>query len=188
MTKLRIDSWAAGLTDEQSWRLYYKGQTMRWYDAAQWAAKEYGVEPPRRNAWYDWQARMRGEESAHRLEQVATANAEAAALAKRETRDEDFIAAAKTLAANLALQPGGGGAKEAVRLVRMAMDLADRRLKAEALKLKGRAQGAREKALELEREKFEAAERRENAARRTLGDRKMTQEEKLKELDRLFGK
>ena len=79
MSKLRTDSWAANLTEEQSWQLYYKSRALKWNEAADWAVKEFGVDAPSRTAFYAWLGRMRKEESAHRLEQAATAAAEAAA-------------------------------------------------------------------------------------------------------------
>ena len=158
MSKLRTDSWAANLTEEQSWQLYYKSRALKWNEAADWAVKEYGVEAPSRTAFYAWLGRMRKEESAHRLEQAATAAAEAAALAKTKTSDDALIAAYKAMGAELALRTGSAG--EAGKFVQMAGALADRRLRAEELKLKARAQETKDETLRLAREKFEAAEKR----------------------------
>ena len=138
MRNVRTDSWASSLTEEQSWQLYYKSRALRWNEAADWAVKEYGVEAPSRTAFYAWLGRMRAEESAHRLEQAATAAAEAAALAKTQTSDEAQIAAYKAMATELALRTGS--AKEAEKFIQMAATLADKRLKAAELKLKDRAQ------------------------------------------------
>ena len=158
MSKLRTDSWASALTEEQGWQLYYKSRAMRWNEAADWAVKEFGIDPPSRTAFYAWAGRMRAEESAHRLEQAATAAAEAAALAKTQTSDEAQIAAYKALAAELALRTGSAG--EAAKFVDMAGAIADRRLRAAELKLKTAAQETKEEQLRLAREKFEAAEKR----------------------------
>ena len=158
MSKLRTDSWAANLTEEQAWALYYKARGLRWNEAADWAVKEFGVDAPSRTAFYAWLGRMRKEESAHRLEQAATAAAEAAALAKTKTSDEAQIAAYKAMATELALRTGS--AKEAEKFIQMAATLADKRLKAAELKLKDRAQQTKDETLRLAREKFEAAERR----------------------------
>ena len=158
MSKLRTDSWASALTEEQSWALYYKSRALRWNEAADWAVKEFGVDAPSRTAFYAWLGRMRGEESAHRLEQAATAAAEAAALAKTQTSDDALIAAYKAMGAELALRTGSAG--EAGKFVQMAGALADRRLRAEELKLKDRAQQTKDETLRLAREKFEAAEKR----------------------------
>ena len=158
MRNVRTDSWASSLTEEQSWQLYYKSRALKWNEAADWAVKEYGVDAPSRTAFYAWLGRMRAEESAHRLEQAATAAAEAAALAKTQTSDEAQIAAYKAMATELALRTGS--AKEAEKFIQMAATLADKRLKAAELKLKDRAQQTKDETLRLAREKFEAAEKR----------------------------
>lgn len=158
MAKVRTDSWASSLTEEQSWQLYYKSRALRWNEAADWAVKEYGVEAPSRTAFYAWLGRMRAEESAHRLEQAATAAAEAAALAKTQTSDEAQIAAYKAMATELALRTGS--ADEAAKFVNMAAALSERRLRARELDIKARAQETKDEQLKLAREKFEAAEKR----------------------------
>lgn len=170
MAKLRTDSWAAGLTEDQSWSLYYKARGLRWNEAAEWAVKEFGIEPPSRTAFYAWMSHMREEESAHRLEQAATAAAEAAALAKTQAKDDAFIGAYKAMAAELALRTGS--AKEAQKFVEMAASLADRQLHAEELKLKAAAQGTKDETLKLAREKFEAAEKRLKAVKDAVNSAK----------------
>ena len=158
MSKLRTDSWASALTEEQGWQLYYKSRAMRWNEAADWAVKEYGIDSPSRTAFYAWLGRMRAVESAHRLEQAATAAAEAAALAKTQTSDEAQIAAYKAMATELALRTGS--ADEAAKFVNMAAALSERRLRARELDIKARAQETKDEQLKLAREKFEAAEKR----------------------------
>lgn len=158
MSKLRTDSWAANLTEEQAWALYYKARGLRWNEAADWAVKEFGVDAPSRTAFYAWLAHMRGMESAHRLEQAATAAAEAAALAKTKTSDEAQIAAYKAMAAELALRTGS--ADEAAKFVNMAAALSERRQRARELDIRARAQQTKDETLRLAREKFEAAEKR----------------------------
>ena len=153
MSKLRTDSWAAGLTEEQGWALYYKSRALRWNEAAEWAVKEFGIDSPSRTAFYAWLGRMRAEESAHRLEQAATSAAEAAALAKTQTSDEAQIAAYKAMATELALRTGS--ADEAAKFVNMAAALSERRLRARELDIKARAQETKDEQLKLAREKFE---------------------------------
>ena len=157
-SKLRTDSWAAALSEEQQWQLYWKSRLLRWNEAADWAVKEFGIDAPSRTAFYAWAARMRGEESAHRLEQAATAAAEAGALAGTLAKDDALIAAYKAMGAELALRTGS--AREAERFVYMAARMGDQRLKAEELKLKAAAQETKDAQLKLAREKFEAAEKR----------------------------
>jgi hypothetical protein len=158
MSKLRTDSWASALTEEQSWQLYYKARGLKWNEAAAWAVKEFGVDAPSRTAFYAWLGRMRSEESAHRLEQAATAAAEAAALARKTAKDEALIGAYKAMAAELALRTGS--ADEAAKFVNMAAALSERRLRARELDIKARAQETKDEQLKLAREKFEAAEKR----------------------------
>ena len=189
MSKLRTDSWAANLTEEQAWALYYKARGLRWNEAADWAVKEFGVDAPSRTAFYAWLGRMRKEESAHRLEQAATAAAEAAALAKTKTSDDALIAAYKAMGAELALRTGSAG--EAGKFVQMAGALADRRLRAEELKLKARAQETKDEQLKLAREKFLAAEKRLNAVQDAVKSAKASggglSEETLRKIEEAAG-
>lgn len=191
MSKLRTDSWAGALTEEQGWQLYYKARGLRWNEAAEWAVKEFGIDPPSRTAFYAWLGRMRAEESAHRLEQAATAAAEAAALAKTQTSDEAQIAAYKAMATELALRTGS--AKEAEKFINMAGALADKRLKAAELKLKARAQETKDEQLKLAREKFEfdaAKKAMELAAeiKDVAGDDSLDDDEKIAKVrEALFG-
>ncbi len=186
MAKVRIDSWAASLTEEQSWALYYKARALKWNEAAAWAVKEFGLDrAPSRSGFYEWLAAMRDEESAHRLSQAATAAAEAAALAKTQAKDDALIGAYKAMAAELALRTGS--AREAQKFVEMAAALADRQLHAAEIDLKERAQKTKDEQLRLAREKFEAAERRENAAKATVSDAKLTDEERMAKLKEIYG-
>ncbi len=186
MAKVRIDSWAASLTEEQSWALYYKARALKWNEAAEWAVKEFGLDrAPSRSGFYEWLSAMRDEESSHRLNQAATAAAEAAALAKTQAKDDALIGAYKAMAAELALRTGS--ASEAQKFVEMAAALADRQLKAAELGLKERAQATKDEQLKLAREKFEAAERRENAAKATVSDAKLTDEERMAKLREIYG-
>ena len=189
MSKLRTDSWAAGLTEEQCWQLYYKSRALRWNEAAEWAVKEFGIDSPSRTAFYAWLGRMRAEESAHRLEQAATAAAEAAALAKTQTSDEAQIAAYKAMATELALRTGS--ADEAAKFVNMAAALSERRLRARELDIKARAQEPKDEQLKLAREKFEAAEKRLQAvadAADAMRGGKVDPAKLADEIDRILGR
>ena len=185
MSKLRTDSWASSLTEEQSWQLYYKSRALRWNEAADWAVKEFGVDAPSRTAFYAWLGRMRAEESAHRLEQAATAAAEAAALAKTQTSDEAQIAAYKAMATELALRTGS--ADEAAKFVNMAAALSERRLRARELDIKARAQETKDEQLKLAREKFEAAEKRLAAVQGAVDEPQLTDAERLAKIKSIFG-
>lgn len=185
MAKTRTDSWAAGLTEEQSWTLYYKAMRCQWQEAAAWAVKEFELERmPSRTGFYEWLKTMRASEHEHRMGQAAIAAAEAAALGKNVTKDESLIAALKTLATEAALNTD---AKTASALIQSAMAIKDRLQKAEDLDLKAKAQAVKEADLALAREKFEAAEKRLNAAKETANDAKLTNEEKLARMKEIFG-
>jgi len=154
MGKIRTDSWAAGLSEEQSWALYSKARRCQWQEAAAWAVKEFGLEKgPSRTAFYAWMTAMREEEHEHRMGQAAIAAAEAAALGGRCTKDEALIQAFKALATDVALTTGD--AKTASAFVNSAMAIKDRLQKEQELALKSAAQSTKDEQLKLAREKFE---------------------------------
>lgn len=156
--KTRIDSWAAGLDEEQGWTLYYRAMRCPWQEAAAWAAREYGLaKAPSRTGFYAWLAQMRAAEHEHRMHEAAVAAAEAAALGRKSTKDEAIIQALKALATEAALQ---SDAKTASSLIQSAMAIKDRLQRAEDLDIRHQAQRTKEADLALAREKFEAAERR----------------------------
>ena len=186
MAKVRTDSWAAGLSEEQSWALYSKARRCQWQEAAAWAVKEFGLEKgPSRTAFYAWLTAMREEEHEHRMGQAAIAAAEAAALGGRCTKDEALIQAFKALATDVALTTGD--AKTASAFVNSAMAIKDRLQKEQELALKSAAQSTKDEQLKLAREKFEAAERRENAAKATVADNKLSDEERMAKLREIYG-
>lgn len=163
-TKPRIDAWDAALTDAQRWSVYDKLRTMPWYKVAQWASAEFGLTAePSRAAMYRFADRMRGQESARRIERALAARDEAGALVAARTDDAKTIAAYKAMAQDLALD---GHADEAMLYTRMALDIAAQQTKAREIELKAAAQETKDKALRLAREKFEAAEARATAAER----------------------
>ena len=154
MAKVRTDSWAAGLSEEQSWALYSKARRCQWQEAAAWAVKEFGLEKgPSRTAFYAWLTAMREDEHEHRMGQAAIAAAEATALGGRCTEDEALIPAFKALATDVALTTGD--AKTASAFVNSAMAIKDRLQKEQELALKSAAQSTKDEQLKLAREKFE---------------------------------
>ena len=178
MAKLRQDSWATRLTEEQSWQLYYRARGVQWQDAVKWASEEFSmVEVPSRSAFYRWLAWMRAQEHAHRMEQ--------AAIGKTCTKDEALIGAFKSLATEAAL--AAGNAKDAVSFVNAAMAIKDRLQKQRDLDLKAKAQETKDEALRLAREKFEAAERRLAAVQGAVADETITDEERVKKVKSIFG-
>ena len=178
MAKVRTDSWAAGLSEEQSWELYSKARRCQWQEAAAWAVKEFGLEKgPSRTAFYAWMTAMREEEHEHRMGQ--------AAIGGKCTKDEALIQAFKALATDVALTTGD--AKSASAFVNSAMAIKDRLQKEQELALKSAAQSTKDEQLKLAREKFEAAERRENAAKATVADSKLSDEERMAKLREIYG-
>ena len=157
-TKVRIDSWYAGLSEEQLWALYARAKVCQWYEAAEWAKKELGVEKVSRAAWYRWLDWMRGVESERRLAQARIAALEVDDLAKSTgLGDEKAVAAYKSLAAEFALR---SDAKTASKYLHMALALRDRQLKSQEVEIASAKQRTKDEQLKLAREKFEAAERR----------------------------
>lgn len=189
MAKLRQDSWATRLTEEQSWKLYYRSRQAQWQDAVKWATDEFNLaEVPSRSAFYRWLKYMRAMEHSHRMEEAAVAAAEAAALGKTCTKDEALIAAFKSLATETALSTGN--AKDASSFIASAMAIKDRLLHDQKIALEARAQATREADLALAREKFEAAERRLQAVQdavKTAKNKGGLTEETLRKIEEAAG-
>lgn len=187
MANVRTDSWAAALSEDQSWELYYKSRRCHWQEAAFWAIKEFGLaEIPSRSSFYAWQKKMRESESGHRLELQRVACLEAAAIAKESPlADEVTVTAYKQMAVENALRTGS--AKEAQKFVEMAAAITDRALKRQELKLKEKAQETKDEQLRLAREKFEAAEKRLNAAAEVVSAPELTNEERISKMKEIFG-
>ncbi len=187
-TKPRIDAWDAALTDAQRWSVYDKLRTLPWYKVAQWASAEFGLaSEPSRAAMYRFADRMRGQESARRIERALAARDEAGALVAARSDDAETIAAYKALAQDLALD---GHAEEAMLYTRMALDIAAQATKAREIQLKAAAQQTKDAQLKLAREKFEAAEARLQAVRDALSDVKSEgglTEETLKRIEQAAG-
>jgi len=185
MAKTRTDSWAAALTEEQSWTLFYKAMRCQWQEAAAWAVREFSLpRMPSRSSFYGWLQGMREREHEHRMGQAAIAAAEAAALGQKATKDEALIAAFKTLATEAALNTD---AKTAVAFVQSAMAIKDRLQKEADLGLKAKAQATKEADLALAREKFEAAEKRLAAATKAVTDETLTDADRVSKIKSIFG-
>ena len=192
MAIVRTDSWAAKLTEDQSWALYAKARRCQWQDAAAWAVAEFGLEKsPSRTAFYAWMNQMRQEEHEHRMEQAAIAASEAAALGGTCTKDEALISAFKALATEVALKTGD--AKSARAFINSAMAIKDRLQKADEIDLKAKAQATKDDQLKLAREKFEfdaAKKAMELAAeiKDVAGDDSLDDDEKIAKVrEALFG-
>ncbi len=154
LTKPRSDAWDAGLTEAQRWQAYAQFRRSPWFEVSAWIAEQFGVTAPSRSALYRWAARMREQESAHRLEQTVIARVEVGKLAQAAGQnDVELIEAYKTLGADVALSTGD--ADKAEKFTMMAMMIGDAQRKKLELDLKERAQSTKEETLRLAREKFE---------------------------------
>lgn len=183
----RCDAWDADLTDAQRWQAYDKARRSSWYEVAEWAQKEFGLKrAPGRNAIYRWKARMRGDESTHRIEEGILAKRDVGALAAAAgIQDQDLIAAYITMGADMAMR--NGDADGAAKYTGIAIDLAAVQTKRVELELKSRAQQTKDEQLKLAREKFQAAEARLNQAKEIVGDVKLSDAERTARMKEIFG-
>ena len=156
-SKVRSDAWDATLSEAQRWQVYDLFRRVPWYQVAEYVEREFSVRRPGRNALYCWAARMRKQESGHRVEEAVTASAEAGQLAATVTTDETLINAFKSMASIYALR---NNAAEAIKYTQMALDIMAAQTKGVELRIKAEAQRTKESTLKLAREKFEAAEAR----------------------------
>ncbi len=182
--KRRHDSWDAALTEEQRWEAYEKSKQVAWYTFAAWVTEEYGLSTPSKNAVYDWQKWMRGQEAEHRLQKSILARKELRGLADAAALDAETADAYMALANDAILS---GNPEKAAKIVAAAVQIngaslrmQEQRNQAERLKLQ-------EQELALKREKFEAAERRLNAATETVQDETLSETERLAKIKSIFG-
>ena len=187
MAKFRIDSWAAALTEDQQWQLYYKSLRTRWNEAVTWAVKEFGLErAPSKGCFFKWRAAMGEDEHRHSMEQGLMARRWVRESAEANTlKSEESRKALEQEAVTLGLVTKDW--KTANGLLRTTLAIRDREIAAARLELEQSAQKTRDAQLKLAREKFEAAERRENAARNALGDTKLTDADKIAKMKEIFG-
>ena len=158
---VRADSWAASLTEEQAWELFYKSRRCDWQVAAKWAKREFKMQTcPSRSAFYAWRKQMQEEEHAHKLAQALLAQQEARSIAANySVTDEDSVKALMSAATNATIL--ADDPKLANNLIETAMMVKDRQLKEIELRQKKEEQKVREEYLKLSREKFEFSAARE---------------------------
>lgn len=168
--KTRCDTFDAGFSDVDRWRLYDSCRQMPWYQAADWCKTEFGVEPSR-PSWYRFLARMRKDDAARRIERIAESVASAEDIAERaQVKNKVLVEMLKTIAVDRAL---AGSGEDAATFAKAAMDVWDRIIK--------------EQELGLKRDKFTASEKRLEAAKGALADARLTAEEKEAKLREIFG-
>lgn len=186
MNKPRTDSWDATLTDAQRWMAYDQMRHGQWYTVCAWIEAELHVKAPSRTALYNWAARMRRDESAHRVEQAIVAREEIGTLAEAAgTKDEILIEAFKAQAVDSVMR--GGSVQDAEKFTNMAIALGMGVAKRKELDIKERAQGTKEETLRLSREKFEAAERRLEAAKQVVANVALSDGERMAKMREIFG-
>ena len=153
--RVRCDSWASVLTEEQAWRLYDKSRTAKWYDCCEWAAREFNLpRKPGKTAFNDWRAAMQKQEHSHTVAQMIVAQNEAREIAKKyNVTDEDQIRqlmSGATDAAVLAKDP-----QLARELYEIAMGIKQRQQEDRKIEIEERKLAVKEEDLKLAREKFE---------------------------------
>lgn len=190
-TKQRSDSWAAALSHEDQWKIYYKFRVYNWERLAEWIAKEHGIEAPSRTALYRWRDYMRSQESHHRVENAIIAQTQTGELAAATgIKDAVRIDAYKALAGEMALN---GNLDDAVKFTGMALALAAQHTKTKELELKAAAQATKDEALSLAREKFmfdavKAAIKHAETIKSIVQDNTLAEDEKILAIRRtLFG-
>ena len=175
---VRADSWAAKLSEEQAWDLFYKSRRCDWQVAAKWAVKEFKIGTmPSRSAFYAWKKQMQEEEHTHKIAQALMAQQEAKSLAENyNITDEDSVKALMSAATNASIL--SDDPKLAYGLIETAMMVKDRQLKEIELRQKKEEQKVREEYLKLSREKFEFSAARE-AMKHVEEIREISKNEKL---------
>ncbi len=182
--KRRHDSWDASLNEEQRWEAYEKSKQVAWYVFAKWVSEEFGTLKPSKNAVYDWQKYMRGQEGEHRLQRAILARKELRNLADAASLDEQTADAYMALANDAML---AGDPEKAAKIVEAAV-----KINAASLRLKEQAHHVerlelQKQELALQREKFEAQERRLTAASETVQDETLSEAERIAKIKSIFG-
>lgn len=183
MKKRRLDAWDAPLSEAERWEAYEKSKGVPWHVFSKWCLDEFDIEPSK-NAIYDWQAYMRRQEGAHRLERAIAARQELKGLTDAAALDGATADAYLALANDAILS---GDPEKAAKIVAAAVQInaaslriQEQRQVAERLKLQ-------RDALSLKREQFEAQERRLNEAKNTAGDESLSEGERLAKIKTIFG-
>jgi hypothetical protein len=165
-SKRRTDAFDSTLTDDQRWKLYDHLQASPWYEAAAWASKEFGIDPPGKNALYGFARFMRRRESERRIADALAAKKDMArSMSVVGDMDPELAHAWQQLAMESVLKGDPDAGK---RYLDMAMELRKSALEKEKLHLKKDAENRAREALGLEREKFAEQQRKNADARKAL--------------------
>lgn len=159
-SKPRSDSWAAQLTEQQRWDIYFaslKGHSIA--AVLDWAMTEFSAVIPSRpskTAFYDWLAWMRQDESSYRIKSALQAKAEIGELAEIKNAPKEVSAAFVALGGDMAMR---GNVKEALEFIRCAASISEGERKRLELLLKERSEDRKDTLLE-----------RDTAAEKALAD------------------
>lgn len=183
----RSDSFAANLTEDQEWALFYKSRRCEWQIAAKWAVEEFGLERlPSRTAFYAWRKRMAAAEHEHNLGQALLAQQYAKDVAKDyKLTDEDAVKSLLSAATEATLLTHD--ADLAKSLVRMAVSLRATTLEKEKIALKSREADRKDEELKLALRKLEILEAEKAKVLEATKEESLSDEERVKRIKSLFG-
>lgn len=164
--KTRLDAFEQDLSDSQRWELYDRFRTSPWYQAAAWAAKEFGIEAPGKTAMYRFAKAMREKESERRIADALAAKEEIhRSMEAVGGIDPELAHAWEQLALESAIK---GDPEAGKRYQQLAMEIRAAGLEQEKLRLKQEAEKRAQESLALERAKFEEQQRKNEQARASL--------------------
>ena len=166
MKKRRNDAWDTPLTEAQRWDAYERSKGVPWPTFAAWLAEEYGLAVGK-TAIYDWQAWMRRQEGAHRLERAIAARQELKGLSDYAALDARTADAYLALANDAILS---GDPDKAAKIVAAAVQINAASLR-----------------LAEQRQQAEAAERRLADATGVAADESLSETERLARIKTIFG-
>lgn len=184
---IRNDSWAATLTEEQSWELFHRSRRAHWEQAAQWAVQEFNLpKMPSRTAFYNWLKVMQQREHPHLVEMSLLAQEQAKDTAKKYgITDEEHIAMLMSAATNATVL--SENPKLAAMLIESAMNIKDRTQRAAEIRLEERKIAVKEEELTIARKKLEIWEQKQASAKKIVGDKKLSPEEREQKIKAIFG-
>jgi len=184
-TDLKSNSWAAKLTEEQSWELFYKACELKWSDAAAWAVKEYDLpRMPSESAFWRWRCFMGEREHAHRLELTVIAQNHARQVAANYgITTEENVKQLVALGASLAIETGKadlGG-----ELIEMALKIRQCETEKERTELERRKVDLKKDEIEMLKRRVAILEEREAKTKKVVKT-KMTPEERDRRIREIF--
>ena len=181
--KRRADAWDTPLSEAQRWEAYERSKGVSWPIFAAWISKEYGLRIGK-TAIYEWQAWMRCQEGAHRLERAIAARQELKGLAEAGALDARTADAYMALANDAILSDDP---EKAARIVAAAVQINAASLRLQEQRQQAERLALQKQALALQREKFEAAEKRLCAAAEAAQDGTLSEAERLAKIRAIFG-